>query len=261
MRTPAHHAIPLLLTSSVIAHDQGVTLSDPHERKRHTLESVAQWLAIDAQLRIVLCDGSGYDFSDDVQSRFPQAHIECLRFENNQRLVKEFGRGYGEGEIVRYALEHSRFVAQAGCFAKCTAKLWVENYAECLHQWNGQLLCKGVFDNALSLLQMPRLSYIDTRFYIASVACYRTYFLEAHRAIDKDAGHGLEQTFLSVFQQHRIEGALFRNYPVIQGLGGGTGKYYKTSSIRLLKENLKMLCLRRSQSLARLLAESSPSFK
>lgn len=234
------NAIPILLTSSVIPHDTGVALTDSQERTRLALESVKEWLKIEPTLRIVLCDGSGFDFSSLIAKNFPLASIECLHFDNNASLVKQYGRGYGEGEIVRHALVNSKSISEAGCFVKCTSKLWVENYLECLEHWNGNLLFKGVFLNAFSLFKPTEFAYIDTRFYIANCDSYRQFFESAHAQINKDLGHGLEECFRDVILKNKIEKILFRIPPVICGVGGGTGTYYKNTSIRKLKEKLRL---------------------
>jgi hypothetical protein len=237
--------IPVLLTSSVIAHDTGVALTDTDERIRLGLESVEQWLKMVPATNIVLCDGSNFDFARIVADRFPLAEIECLHFENNQELVKKFGRGYGEGEIVRYALDHSKYIAKAGCFAKCSSKLWVENFAQCLSAWNGSLLCKGVFLNVFSLFKKTELVYIDTRFYIASCTTYKRYFENVHFQINQAKGHGLEECFRDTFLKNNLQKSLFSHPPVICGVGGGTGTYYKNSLKRKLKEKIrqKLVCM------------------
>lgn len=236
--------VPILLTSSVIAHDTSVALTHSHERARLSLESVAQWLRIDPTLQLVLCDGSSYDFADTVARMFPLADIECLHFENDQGKVAQYGRGFGEGEIVRYALMHSRIIAQAGCFAKCSSKLWVENFADCLSEWNGTLWCKGVFSNAFSPLKRTIFSYIDTRFYIANCEVYDRYFKNAHLQINRDLGHGLEECFRDAFQQSSLKNALCNIPPIICGVGGGTGTYYRTSFVRKYKEILRVKLVR-----------------
>lgn len=236
--------IPILLTSSVVAHDTGVALSDTSERLRLTLESLEQWLKFDLRLRIVLCDGSSFDFSNIVSEKFPLAEIECLHFENKQDLVQKYGRGYGEGEIVRYALANSKFIADSGCFAKCSSKLWVENFAQCISGWNGSILCKGVFSNVFSLFNKTTLSYIDTRFYIASCTTYKKHFENVHFQIKKDHGHSLEECFKDVFMEFKLEKILFNTPPVICGVGGGTGTYYKNSPTRKLKERLRLTIVR-----------------
>lgn len=242
-------SLPLLLTSSVVAHDPGVALSDTQTRKLLTIRSINEWLHVDPSLAIVICDGSNYDFAPEITLLFPQAKIECLHFENTQVEVEKYGRGFGEGEIIRFALAHSKFIQEAQCFAKCTAKLWVENFEDCKKQWNGHWVCKGVFDNALSLNKSPIFSYIDTRFYFVSVDFYKSHLLDAHLSINKNSGFGLEQSFKRVFLNLKIEHAMFRCYPCIKGVGGGTGKSYKNSFFRKMKEAIKGLRVRNVDAL------------
>src|SRR5512137_146085 len=91
----------LLLTSCVHVSAPFVELSDPAKRVELTLKSIKQWLKIAGNLNVVICDGSGYDFTKDVAEWFPQARIECISFKNNTELVLAYGKGYGEGEIVQ----------------------------------------------------------------------------------------------------------------------------------------------------------------
>lgn len=240
--------VPLLLTSSVIAHDSGVALKNTEARIELAIESLAQWLKIDPLLEVVLCDGSSHNFSVIVAEKFPNSKIECLYFENNQELVKEFGRGYGEGEIVRYAIKHSEFINRAGCFAKCTSKLWVSNYTECLRNWNGSLLCKGVFLNVFSLFKKTVFSYIDTRFYIVSCVIYRKYFENAHLQIRAEQGKSLEECYHEILINNNIYHSLFKVAPVINGVGGGTGKYYKNTNLRKIKEMLRIHLVKQNNS-------------
>jgi hypothetical protein len=238
--------IPVLLTSSVVAHDRGVAVTDTQERTRLALESVREWLKIDPQLQLVLCDGSGFDFGPLVREQFPLAQIECLHFENDVDKVRAQGRGFGEGEIVRYAVDHSTTIARAGCFAKCTSKLWVENFSECVVQWNDELLLKGVFDHVFSIRRTTSLLHIDTRFYIASVKVYRRDLIDAHQHIRRDQGHGLEECFREVLVKKSLRRVLLSVAPVICGVGGGTGVYYKNSLKRTLKERLRLALVRRN---------------
>lgn len=246
---------PLLLTSSVVAHDVAVRLRDTGARLHHALESIGQWLRIDPELPIVLCDGSNYDLANDVRKRFPSASIECLAFENNQALVKEFGRGWGEGEIVKYAIRHSQLIQAAGCFSKCSSKLWVENYKECLRYWNGEVLLSGIFLNAFSPFKPTVFKSIDTRFYVASIATYKRYFADAHIIMDSRAGHGLEDSFFDIFMQQGLTRSLLPIPPVICGVGGGTGAYYKNRTTRVLKERFRLLVARKHRRFRELFCE------
>lgn len=237
--------IPILLTSSVIAYDEDVALRDTDERVRLALQSIEEWFRIDPTLPMVLCDGSSFDFSEQIAKHFPKALVECLPFENNQTKVKKYGRGYGEGEIVRYALQNSQFIADAGCFAKCSSKLWVENFQCLATEWNENFLCKGVFLDAFSPTKNTVLSYIDTRFYIASTTFYQNHLIDAHLDIDRNKNFGLEECFLKILLNKEFKKIMFTTPPVIYGVGGGTGAYYKNTFSRKLKESFRLGLVKR----------------
>jgi hypothetical protein len=228
--------IPILLTSSVIAHDKGVRLQNPKERERLAIESILHWRTIAPTNPLVLCDGSGFDFQHVISTLPGGGPVECLHFLNDAELVQQNGRGYGEGEIVRFAIEHSAQIAAAGCFAKCTSKLWVENFRECIQQWNGRLLMKGVFDHTFSPNKATQFAYIDTRFYVMGVEAYCRLFQKAHHTIRTQEGYGLEESFRDIFLSNKLQGCLMHLPPIICGVGGGTGVYYKNTRLRQLKE-------------------------
>jgi hypothetical protein len=228
---------PLLLTSSVIPTDLSGNLNDPSVRMMHTIESISEWLKIDPHIQIVICDGSGFDFSDAVQINFPSANIECIFFNNDAEKIKIHGKGYGEGEIIRYAIEHSKLMKKSEVFIKCTAKLWVANFHQCLLQWNGKFICSAYFANVFSY-KKTALKFIDTRFYISTKDVYLKYFSSAHVQLG-DAEQSIEDAFLDVIQNQKLKHIFFRAPPVICGVGGGSGKYYKSGAIRVLKDQMR----------------------
>lgn len=244
---------PIILTSCVIVSDHSVSLADADSRIKFTLESISKWLSICPELRLVICDGSNYDFSELVNAQFPNAHIECLHFQNTKELVKKHGKGFGEGEIVNYAIQHSNYINGSECFAKCTAKLWVENFFDCLKGWDGEMRCKGYFSNVFSI-QETQFSYVDTRFYLANKSYYLEHFASAHTHVGGENGLSLEDCFRDVILSERMSKILFTMAPVICGVGGGTGTYYKNNLRRKIKESLRIKLVRRNKSFANLFA-------
>jgi hypothetical protein len=249
--------VPLLITSSVIAYDVAVKLKDTNLRKIHALESIGKWLKLDPSLQIILCDGSNYNFAKDVEHHFPSANIECLYFDNDQVKVEKYGRGYGEGEIVKYAIIHSSHIKKIGAFAKCSSKLWVENFSECIKQWNGFILFSGFFENTYSLLKSSQLRNIDTRFYIINLAVYEHLFQNAHITMRSREGHGLEDSFYDIFMSKVHSACLLTIPPIIRGIGGGSGLYYRESYFKRLKNQLRLIILRRNSKLKHLFIKSS----
>jgi hypothetical protein len=238
---------PILLTSCVIISDLSVSLKDKDARIRLTMESIEKWLAISPELNLVICDGSNFDFTNLVRERFPDAKIECLFFDNNKEFVRLYGKGYGEAEIVKYALLNSTYIGQADYFAKCTAKLWVDNFHECLKSWNGNFVCKGYFENVFSL-KKTKFEYVDTRFYLAKSSFYLNYLDAAHLDLGTEHGRSLEYCFKEVVTKQKFEHVMFNVPPVICGVGGGSGTYYKNNLKRRIKEVIRMWIVRKSKA-------------
>jgi hypothetical protein len=238
--------IPILITSSITPHDTGVKLSDPQKRLFHAIEAIEHWIRVAPRAKFVLCDGSNYDFQPIARERFPKNDIECLRYQNDQSKIAVYGRGYGEGEIVKFALEHSAYLRASDAFAKCSSKLWVENFAECLNEWQGDCLFSGVFKNTFSIIKPIEMIQVDTRFYIMSNDFYIKNLVYAHRKIGVSEGFGLEDSFHQALRKINKEKYLFSVPPVIKGVGGGTGKYYKSTWLRVLKEKGRISSVKRS---------------
>jgi hypothetical protein len=137
-------------------------------------------------------------------------------------------------------------IQTAGSFAKCTSKLWVSNFVECIRQWDGEILMKGVFNHALSPFRRTRFSYIDTRFYVMKAEIYSRLFLSAHLNLRPKDGHGLEQSFRDIFLANQMQHCLMNPPPIIDGVGGGTGTYYKNSLVRQYKEKLRYRSAKRN---------------
>jgi len=238
--------IPILITSSITPHDTAVKLADPEQRLYHAIESISQWIRVAPGCRFVLCDGSSFDFGPIVKDLFPTTEIESLFFDNDLDKVSAYGRGYGEGEIVKFALKHSAYLRQTDTFAKCSSKLWVENYADCLKEWRGTCLFSGVFKNVFSITKRTEMVQVDTRFYIVNSDFYLKNLIDVHQHIGKAPGFGLEDSFLQTLQAIYQRNYLFSVSPVIRGVGGGTGKYYKDSWLRLTKEKIRLKMIKKT---------------
>jgi len=237
---PSKINVPILLiTSCVTISDHSVILSKPNDRIHHTIEAITHWIRLAPNLPIVICDGSNFDFSDLLLKRFPNQVIECLFFQNQIEFVIKQGKGYGEGEIVQYALEHSKLIKKTDLFVKCTGKLWVENFDECFNNFQGSFQASAYFKNILSL-EKTDLVYIDTRFYISTIDFYKQYLMQAYMYAGLSDGRSIEHVFKDILLEKKISKILFPNHPIICGVGGGHGKYYKNNLKRRLKDRLKL---------------------
>lgn len=247
---------PILLTSSVIPHDKTVKLTDPDARINYTIESIREWLKISPDSKYVICDGSNFNFEEIIRKEFPNALIECLFFLNDHKLIEVRGKGYGEGEIIKHALKYSHTLKESNVFVKCTGKLWVVNYFQCIKNFTGDFFCQAYLKDVFSL-KKASLRYIDTRFYIFKKDFYEKYFLNAHEHLNIELGYGIEESFRDIALKNSFKNFLFDVTPRIFGVGGGSGACYKNSFKRKLKDALRLYVLKKSPKYRDLFSNSS----
>ncbi len=229
--------LPLLITSCVYVNDQSVKLHNPQERIYHTVESINKWLEIDPDINMCVCDNSNYDFTSILKSKHPHSNIECISFKGEIGKTRDFGKGYGEGEIIRYALSNSSILSKNNNFMKCTGKLWVTNYLELTKKWNNNFQCYGIFKNIFNLKQ-PKLSYIDTRFYITSKKFYFSIIDECYLSLD---GRSIEDVLCNKIINERIKKIMMHKAPNIYGVSGASANYYKNPKYKQYKINANLL--------------------
>jgi hypothetical protein len=157
---------------------------------------------------------------------------------NDSMQIAIHGKGFGEGEIIRYAIKHSKVLQESEMFMKCTAKLWVANLQQCLSQWNRYFLCSAYFANVFSF-KKTKIKFIDTRFYITRKDIYLQYFVDAHSNLGNIPKQSIEDVFLKVIISNRLRGVLFSMPPIVCGVGGGSGKYYKKRVVRIIKDKIR----------------------
>ena len=226
--------IPLLITSCVVSNAPLTVLSDSNKRLQSTMNALFMLSEYCREVPIVICDGSGYDFSDErelLENIFQ--NIEFLNFHNDSEGVKRFGKGYGEGQIVNFALANSEILKKYDAFAKCTSKLWLSNYFECIK----------VFSGRAAFLTAPFFSpdKVDTRFYIISKDFYLGKFSSIHTRVDDLNGRHLEHVFFEVIDNMPYRQVIGREIADIYGHSGSVGIHFKPSKIKNFIKKMKVM--------------------
>ena len=229
--------IPLLLTSCIVVSAKYTALSDTKLRLTETIKSLEKWASTPGIEKIVVCDGSDFDLTPYVHNLKDKCiDLEILSFQNDAAGVLVKGKGYGEGQIVNYALLHSRILSNSTSFAKCTSKLWVSNYSSCIAGFNGRLSFD--FNGWLT----PK--FIDTRFYIATLDQYIELLSDAHMRVDDDAGYYLEHAFKDALSGVKSLDYAMVPTPRIQGISGSTAKTYQPSRFKSLLRDARSICVK-----------------
>jgi len=232
--------IPLLITTAIEVTAPLTTMSDPHRRRTATLLAFQEWLKITEVDDIVVVDGSDVDFRSELLrlSEGCGKRVEFLHFLANGERTRAQGKGYAEGEIVRHALSQSTILKKSTHFAKCTGKLWVENYAHCLSVFSGDFQC--------AVNGKWQIETLDTRIYFAQRDFWLNQLSDAHLRVNDERGYFLEHSYLDRLREIGYCGVTLEVPPIVLGRSGsGDFDYPRMSTYRYLSRRVRYFVFRR----------------
>jgi len=229
--------IPILITSAVKAVAP-YAINNQQFRILHTVNALKRLRILAPSNPIVICDGSGFNFSEILSYDFQLKSVEVLSFTNDLNAVRMRGKGYGEGEIVNYALKTSDLLKNADAFAKCTSKLWPDNFQSIMKQWKGGVLFDGVF-SGLSDAPFFRLTQVHTKFYVCEKALFGETLSLAYGNVDDINGIYLEHAYLSELSARGVENYISPTPFIINGYSGTDGKFQILGKKEYYKERIK----------------------
>jgi hypothetical protein len=210
---------PILITSAIIQSAPLTKLTDKHQRLGLLVDSILLWAESGAQV-IVVCDGSTANIAHELSTLLDisrlQCKIEVIGFINSLPEISKLGKGYGEGEIVKYALKHSKALSESDHFIKCTGKLFVTNYLDVIASFRGDF--GAYFGESVF---WPK--YVDTRFYISSIEFFNQYMINAYKSVNDPNWIYLENVYFSVLSNIGSSNWILRVPPKYVGVSGSSG--------------------------------------
>jgi len=211
----------LIIPSSVHVSARYTTLLDPGQRETQYLDSLSWFIRESPLTKIIVCDNSGYQYPTSLYELAETHHkkLELLSFSGNQALVQEYGKGYGEGEIMEFVMTHSHLIGEVEGFWKVTGRLKVVNIGKLLRQSRAAVN----YFMPVSLLRprflVPRAarSCVEVRVYYVTKVFFREVLLDAYKEVRDD------QTF---FLEHAYYQAITQSITTATALNKGTGSRY-----------------------------------
>jgi hypothetical protein len=211
-----------------------LTMRDPVMRVIAAKAALYFWVAQGIE-QIVLADATGTNLlSQDEWEQLDKSEtrIEQLNYKQADESVFKQGKGYGEGKLIEYALDHSELLAQVECFFKCTGKLYVRNFPEIADAVITHKM-KGLFWRHLGDGTSEQ-SWADCRFYYTSKTFAKSHLLPGYFAAD-DYSAACEWHFYQALNRHMEVSRGLR--PFVTGYAGGTGEPYFDLSLGSLDRN------------------------
>lgn len=213
----------LFLTACVNPNGMAYTkLNNLEERLRQYKEAL-NWYLDHTDMRILLVENSGCDFSDCYQRQIDEGRLEFLCFEGND-YDRSRGKGYGEAAIMEYGIAHSRLIKT------CPPEIQIVKIT-------GRLVCKNV--NVLcsryrrTSTVYGQLSMDDWNGSIAvsqvvmgPLAFYTNYFLPRREDINDSQCRHFEHVLYDAVCDWKRSGNRFREFwtpPMMEGVSGTSG--------------------------------------
>ena len=212
----------LLLTGCINPNGMTMTaLSNQEERKKQYVEAIHFYLS-NTRYPIVFSENSGTDISHLFKKEIQSGRLEYLSFSGNQN--KEKGKGYGECEIIQYALNNSKIIhlAKDKRIAKITGRLIIRNINSIARVHSILFPQKTVFCAINSNLSFP-----DSRFIIAPECFFQT-FLKSKETINDTQGYFFEHALCDTIKKEKqYPYSPFLLIPQIEGMSGSSGEIYQ----------------------------------
>lgn len=211
----------ILLTGCINPDGMILTsLRDKEIRKLQYVDAIKFYLS-NTKYPIVFVENSGTDISDLFQTDIKIGRLEIISFNGNQN--KDKGKGYGEAEIIQYALENSKCLQakKKQQIVKITGRLIVRN-AKTICRWH-----RFFFPQTTTFCSINSdFTFPDSRFIIADRIFYKE-LLKSKEKINDLEGYYFEHALCDTLKnEKRFPFSPFLIEPQIEGISGSTGQIY-----------------------------------
>lgn len=219
----------ILLTGCINPNGMSfTTLSNIEERKRQYVNAIRFYLT-STKHKIVFVENSGTNISSIFQDINDSNRFEYITFYGNQN--KERGKGYGECEIIEFALKNSKIITSSKdqLITKITGRLIVKNI-------NTMIFLHSIFhpQKTVCFSINSDLSFPDSRFIIAPYSFF-TEFLKTKEKINDSYGYYFEHALLETIKNLKDYAFTpFLFIPRIEGFSGTTSEQYHANRRSLI---------------------------
>ena len=210
----------ILITTAISppANTPALRMTDSNMRSITTKAAIYFWVG-QGQKNLVICDATGSSVLNQEELatlRKLGVNIEQLSYQQDSAQLAQRGKGYAEGQLIKFAVEHSQLLRQSEYFFKCTGKMFCRNFAaiaDLIARNNIGNMFWRLFENAL----VDR-NLVDARFFYTSCADFLRLILPAY---DQATETRIVEYQLSVGLDSLSRGTSFR--PQLSGFSGALG--------------------------------------
>jgi hypothetical protein len=214
----------LIITSCIYPFSSFVKLTDPEEREILHIKALKRWILESNFESIIICDNSNYSYSDDfvILAKSQGKCLEVLSFEGDKIKSEQYGKGYGEGEIMKYVLNNSSIISNYESFCKVTGKLFIKNS----NKYLGFKNIDFAFDFSYNFFwNKEKVDCVYTNFYYANISMFKLFLEQEYLNVSDSEGVYLEHVYASALNEE-VDIKVTPILPIISGVSGSSGSSY-----------------------------------
>lgn len=221
----------LFLTACV--HPKGMAqtaLQDGDVRQQQYLDAIRFYLD-KYSYRILVVENTEVDLSSYFKEEIYDGRLECMTFDGNS-FDRKLGKGYGEGLIINYAFQHSRFIKECKYLIKVSGRHRVLNLNSIMSVSEWFLNEK---DDLVVCEVKPEKNFARSDCYIASKSFYEKYLNEGLLHCNDSKNIWFEHILYRCITQSHKDGFQFLYIPFALDQRGDSG----TSGEKMTKTRLR----------------------
>lgn len=218
------NTVCLLMTGCIAPSNDvyALQIKDADIRKRQYLEALKFYIIKTDISKIIFCDNSNAKEIKEITELALKngKEFEWLSFLGNVQKTIENGKGYGEGEILKYACENSKILQTCKSLVKVTGRLKITNI-------NLILKMARQDKNYINIFVNKRGRYFaDTRFFIINISDFMKYLIDEFNKVDDRRGEVLEICYAKKVIDTKMQYRKVPTYIGYEGISGSTGLKY-----------------------------------
>lgn len=227
----------LLLTASInpaVSDTPMTAIKLPEVRLLQYQQTLVQMIKSNCFDRIILCENTNYDEEFKAARELSEAkgiQFEHLKFEGDYEKVHSLGKGYGEGEIISYALNNSKLLEDSEHFYKLTGRIQIGNIKQ---------LMKDSLGKEVFIRNKLNEDSVDTRLFNCSKVFFENHLSEAYKEVNDFNGNYLEKVYFKKLKPFADQIDSYSSYPKFLGFAGSTGQAYNMSHLKYFWYQLQL---------------------
>lgn len=216
--------ICLVLTACMVPSPDvfALEIKDVNVRKQQYIDSLIFYIRNTNLKKIIFCDNSNFKELDEIKKLAEENNkeFEWICFQGNTNKTIEKGKGYGEGEILKYVCENSKLIQRCEYMLKITGRLKITNINHLIR------LAKEKKNYVNIYIDKKNQFYADTRCFLIVVSEFKKYLINEYENVNDKLGETLELCIGNKIMNSEMSYNAFITYIGYEGVSGSTGLKY-----------------------------------